>query len=344
MDTFIILKSDVVGRNPQFSLATGQITPKNNEFTTSFRKKLSNFAAIHERHFQKIESLVDHFARKKERSKLFINSATKQPQPQFSLATGQITPKNNEFATSFRTKLSNFAAIHVRHFQKIESLVDHVARKKERSKLFINSATKQPQLPNKTNDFNGLGMENNEDNSGSSNYELEEEYEKEDAHVDHLLNSGNKNIEDREIITDEKPSTSGSSVGVNPLLKQTPSRSKTTKKKVSKDGEPWKAPNQQDPKDIIKEATSVKPKPNVRKTKSKGKKILFKLQSAELNQGLHKIFLLENPERYSRQDQWPSEPERTTLLRLVSKTPIHEETLLRIIFIGITKDIPFHKL
>uniref|UniRef100_A0A1A9UJ01 Uncharacterized protein n=1 Tax=Glossina austeni TaxID=7395 RepID=A0A1A9UJ01_GLOAU len=69
---------------------------------------------------------------------------------------------------------------------------------------------------------------------------------------------------------------------------------------------------------------------------------LFKLQSAEFNQGLHKILLLENPEQYSRHDQWPSEAERTTLLRLVSETPIHEETLLRIILIGITKDIPFN--
>uniref|UniRef100_A0A1A9VQX8 Uncharacterized protein n=1 Tax=Glossina austeni TaxID=7395 RepID=A0A1A9VQX8_GLOAU len=60
--------------------------------------------------------------------------------------TGQITPKKNEFTTSSRTKLPNFAAIHERHFQKMESVVDHVARKKERSKLLINSATKQRQL------------------------------------------------------------------------------------------------------------------------------------------------------------------------------------------------------
>uniref|UniRef100_A0A1B0GEW4 H15 domain-containing protein n=1 Tax=Glossina morsitans morsitans TaxID=37546 RepID=A0A1B0GEW4_GLOMM len=53
---------------------------------------------------------------------------------------------------------------------------------------------------------------------------------------------------------------------VNPLLKQTVSLSKTAKKKVSKDAEPLKAPNQ------------------------------------------------------------PSELKRTTLLRLVSETPIHEET------------------
>uniref|UniRef100_A0A1I8PSA0 Uncharacterized protein n=1 Tax=Stomoxys calcitrans TaxID=35570 RepID=A0A1I8PSA0_STOCA len=68
---------------------------------------------------------------------------------------------------------------------------------------------------------------------------------------------------------------------------------------------------------------------------------LFKLQAPEYFQGLHKVLLLENAEHYSRHDQWPSEPERTTLLRLVSETPIHEDTLIRIILIGITKDIPF---
>uniref|UniRef100_A0A1B0AFK9 Uncharacterized protein n=1 Tax=Glossina pallidipes TaxID=7398 RepID=A0A1B0AFK9_GLOPL len=57
---------------------------------------------------------------------------------------------------------------------------------------------------------------------------------------------------------------------------------------------------------------------------------LLKLQSAEFNQGLHKILLFENPEQYSLHDQWPPEPERTTLLRLVS------ETLLRIILIAST--------
>ncbi|KAI9585032.1 histone H1-II-like [Glossina fuscipes] len=58
---------------------------------------------------------------------------------------------------------------------------------------------------------------------------------------------------------------------VNPLVKQAAPRSRTTKKKVSKDGEPLKASNQQDPKDVKKEAASVKS--NARKIKSKGKKM-----------------------------------------------------------------------
>ncbi|EDW01935.1 GH20174 [Drosophila grimshawi] len=68
---------------------------------------------------------------------------------------------------------------------------------------------------------------------------------------------------------------------------------------------------------------------------------LFKIQGIEYHQALHKLLLLDNPEQYSRCDQWPSEPERGAILRIISETPIHEETLLRIILIGITKDIPF---
>ncbi|EDW71383.1 integrator complex subunit 1 [Drosophila virilis] len=68
---------------------------------------------------------------------------------------------------------------------------------------------------------------------------------------------------------------------------------------------------------------------------------LYKIQGIEYYQALHKLLLLDIPEQYSRCDQWPSEPERGAILRIISETPIHEETLLRIILIGITKDIPF---
>ncbi|KAH8402313.1 hypothetical protein KR009_011352 [Drosophila setifemur] len=68
---------------------------------------------------------------------------------------------------------------------------------------------------------------------------------------------------------------------------------------------------------------------------------VFKIPAGEYHQALHKLLLLDSPEQYSRCDQWPSEPERGAILRIISETPIHEETLLRIILIGITKDIPF---
>lgn len=41
------------------------------------RTKLPNFAAIHQKQFQKMENLADHVARKQERSKVLINSTSK---------------------------------------------------------------------------------------------------------------------------------------------------------------------------------------------------------------------------------------------------------------------------
>ncbi|XP_014099701.3 uncharacterized protein Mink isoform X1 [Bactrocera oleae] len=50
-----------------------------------------------------------------------------------------VTPQK---AKTTRTKLPNFAAIHQKNFEKMESLVDHVNRKAERAKLLTNSASK----------------------------------------------------------------------------------------------------------------------------------------------------------------------------------------------------------
>ncbi|XP_011195480.1 uncharacterized protein LOC105220713 [Zeugodacus cucurbitae] len=50
-----------------------------------------------------------------------------------------VTPQKNKPA---RTKLPNFAAIHQKHFEKMENLVDHVNRKAERAKVLTNSASK----------------------------------------------------------------------------------------------------------------------------------------------------------------------------------------------------------
>lgn len=40
-------------------------------------------------------------------------------------------------------------------------------------------------------------------------------------------------------------------------------------------------------------------------------------------------------------DQWPPEQERSLLIRLVSEIPLHEDSIMYIIRIGITKEIPF---
>lgn len=69
---------------------------------------------------------------------------------------------------------------------------------------------------------------------------------------------------------------------------------------------------------------------------------IFQPSINEYGAALHKILLLDSPDQYARCDQWPPEPERVGLLRLISETPVHEESLLRIILIGISKDRPFN--
>lgn len=66
----------------------------------------------------------------------------------------------------------------------------------------------------------------------------------------------------------------------------------------------------------------------------------FKPSDAEYTQSLHKILLLDTPEQYTKGDQWPPEPERALLLRLVSEIPLHQETIIYLALIGISKEIP----
>ncbi|XP_059607685.1 integrator complex subunit 1 [Phlebotomus argentipes] len=69
--------------------------------------------------------------------------------------------------------------------------------------------------------------------------------------------------------------------------------------------------------------------------------VIFKPSSIEYTQILHKILFLDALEQYTKSDQWPPEPDRASLLRLVSEIPVREDALLRIIYIGVTKEIPF---
>ncbi|XP_022672380.1 integrator complex subunit 1-like isoform X2 [Varroa destructor] len=51
------------------------------------------------------------------------------------------------------------------------------------------------------------------------------------------------------------------------------------------------------------------------------------------------LFLLDQPEHYCR-DNWPPEQERGLYLRISSEMPVMEDTLLRILFIGMSKEHP----
>lgn len=66
----------------QSQVLNNTVTATTSSSTTSSsskltRTKLPNFAAIHQKQFQKMENLADHVARKQERSKVLINSTTK---------------------------------------------------------------------------------------------------------------------------------------------------------------------------------------------------------------------------------------------------------------------------
>lgn len=60
----------------------------------------------------------------------------------------------------------------------------------------------------------------------------------------------------------------------------------------------------------------------------------------EYKQSLRKILLLETADQYAKGDQWPSEPDRNQLLRLVSEVPLHQDTILYLALIGIQKENP----
>ncbi|OWF40859.1 integrator complex subunit 1-like [Mizuhopecten yessoensis] len=57
---------------------------------------------------------------------------------------------------------------------------------------------------------------------------------------------------------------------------------------------------------------------------------------------LHKVLFLEGPEQYYNKDNWPSEGERGSLLRIASESPVLEDTLMRILVIGLSPDIPIN--
>ncbi|XP_053696102.1 integrator complex subunit 1 [Sabethes cyaneus] len=69
--------------------------------------------------------------------------------------------------------------------------------------------------------------------------------------------------------------------------------------------------------------------------------IVYKPSPNDFKISFHKILLLDSPEAYAKGDQWPPEPERAPMLRIVSEIPLQQNSMLRIILIGITKEIPF---
>uniref|UniRef100_A0A182QY68 Uncharacterized protein n=1 Tax=Anopheles farauti TaxID=69004 RepID=A0A182QY68_9DIPT len=65
------------------------------------------------------------------------------------------------------------------------------------------------------------------------------------------------------------------------------------------------------------------------------------IAAGDYKAALHKLLLLDSPEAYAKGDQWPPEPERAPLLRMVAEIPLQENLMLCILLIGIEKEIPF---
>ncbi|XP_029433335.1 integrator complex subunit 1 [Rhinatrema bivittatum] len=55
---------------------------------------------------------------------------------------------------------------------------------------------------------------------------------------------------------------------------------------------------------------------------------------------LHKVLFTEQPETYYKWDNWPPESERNFFLRLCSEVPLLEDTLMRILVIGLSRELP----
>ncbi|EDW59132.1 uncharacterized protein Mink [Drosophila virilis] len=86
-----------------------------------------------------------HVTQRRKRSKSLDESrhqVSRIPKPtQYPPIKAAVTPNK----LKKRTKLPNFAAIHQKHFEKMENLVEHIERKAVRAKVLTNSAVKQQQ-------------------------------------------------------------------------------------------------------------------------------------------------------------------------------------------------------
>ncbi|KAF9809760.1 hypothetical protein SFRURICE_000241 [Spodoptera frugiperda] len=67
---------------------------------------------------------------------------------------------------------------------------------------------------------------------------------------------------------------------------------------------------------------------------------LYRPSRHDYQLALNKVMFVEAAESYSKVDNWPPESERAATLRLCCDAPLPQNTLLRVIFIGLSKDIP----
>ncbi|XP_072273856.1 integrator complex subunit 1 [Pyxicephalus adspersus] len=67
---------------------------------------------------------------------------------------------------------------------------------------------------------------------------------------------------------------------------------------------------------------------------------ISKLSPKDYVHCLHKVLFTEQPETYYKWDNWPPESDRNFFLRLCSEVPLLEDTLMRILVIGLSRELP----
>lgn len=66
----------------------------------------------------------------------------------------------------------------------------------------------------------------------------------------------------------------------------------------------------------------------------------MEIKPSEYVQCLHKVLFMENVEQYCNKDNWPPEGDRGIFMRLASEVPVLEDTLMRVLVIGLSPDLP----
>ncbi|XP_070581337.1 integrator complex subunit 1-like isoform X2 [Ptychodera flava] len=67
---------------------------------------------------------------------------------------------------------------------------------------------------------------------------------------------------------------------------------------------------------------------------------MFKVGTKEYVHSLQKVLFLEQAETYCNKDNWPPEADRGMLLKLLSDVPVEEDTLMRVLVIGLSRELP----
>ncbi|XP_022109567.1 integrator complex subunit 1-like isoform X2 [Acanthaster planci] len=67
---------------------------------------------------------------------------------------------------------------------------------------------------------------------------------------------------------------------------------------------------------------------------------MFKVNQQDFNQCLQKVLFMESSESYCSKDNWPPESDRSLLLSLLSEVPVLEDTLMRVLVMGLSRELP----